>query len=163
MRYKRKIKPLFYKNSDYTVRMEINADIKRYFIKFNMEDSPEQEISRKIFKLYYRKFNKPLERQRNEHRRHIEDGKIDDFIISGNLTVKLFEQESISKVDLETILKTCTQAQQKRFKLHYIQGYTLEEIAKLENCTNQAISYSIEYVKKKIKISLYDTWKTSDF
>ena len=142
---------VFYKTEDYTVRMEKINDIERYYIKFHGQaDSPEYEITLDVFQLYYREFKYTSEKRRDEHRRHIIDGEIDDFIISGNLTVKLFEQESISKVDLETILKTCTQAQQRRFKLHYIQGYSFREIAKIENCDFTSVKESVYAVTKKI-------------
>jgi len=143
---------VFYKSEDYTVRFERIGGCERYYIKFHGQfDSPEQEITIDVFKLYYQEFRKPLEKKRNEQRRHIEDGEVDGFIISGKLSVTRFEQEYADKAEIEAALKSCTPKQQRRFELHYVHGYTLEEIAKLEKCTNQAVSDSIELVKKKIK------------
>jgi len=143
---------VYYKSEDYTVRMEKIDGCERYYIKFHGQfDSPEQEITIDVFTLYYKEFRKPLEKKRNEQRRHIESGGIDGFIISGKLTVTQFEQEYVEKAEIEAVLKTCTLVQQRRFELHYAKGYTLEEIAEMENCTNQAISKSVEDVKKKIK------------
>jgi len=142
----------FYNSEDYTVRKDTINGIEKYYIQFHGQtDSPEYEITLDVYELYYHEFKNTLEKRRDEHRRHIIDGEIDDFIISGKLTVKLFEQESITKTDLETILKTCTQAQQKRFKLYYTHGYTYEQIALLENCRKQRIKKSIDIVIEKIK------------
>ena len=138
--------------SDYTVRMEKDGDFERYYLKFHsQDDSPELEITLDVFKLYYKDFKFILEKNRDEYRRHIEDGDIDNFIISGKLTVKQFENECVDKADFNAFLKTCTPTQQKRFNLHYIQGYTFEEIAKMENCAKQSVCESIERVVKKIK------------
>jgi len=144
---------VFYKSEDYTVRMEKIGGCEKYYLKFHSQtDSSEEiEITVDVFKMYYVDFRKPLDKKRNEQRRHIEDGEIDGFIISGKLTVTQFEQEYANKAEIEAVLKTCSPIQQRRFELHYVQGYTLEEIAKLENCTNQAVSNSVELVKKKIK------------
>ena len=143
---------VFYKSEDYTVRMEKIGGCEHYYIKFHSQtDSQEVEITLDVFKLYYVDFRKPFDKKRNEQRRHIEDGEVDGFIMSRKLTVTHFEQEYADKDELHAALATCTPVQRRRFKLHYVQGYTLEEIARLENCTNQAISDSIENVKKKIK------------
>ena len=147
-------KPIYYQNKDYTVRTEIADDVKRYFIKYHsVENSPEYEISLEIFALYHKEFNKPLERQQNEHRRHIEDGELEYFIASGKLTVYTVENDdnAANRLTLEAILKTCTPIQQRRFDLHYIQGYSLTEIAKMENCSVKQIWKSVKAVKEKIK------------
>ena len=143
---------MYYKNSDYTIRMMVLDGCEKYFIKFHSQsDTQELEISFEMFTLYSKEFNKPLERQRNERRRHIEDGEIDDLATTGKLTLATHEQGWAERADLKVVLKTCTPTQQKRVELHYIQGYTLEEIAKLQNCSKQSVSRSIEYVRKKIK------------
>ena len=133
--------------------MEKIGGCERYYLKFHGHnaDSQECEINLEVFTLYYKEFRKPLDKKRNEHRQHIEDGDIDGFTIAGKLTVTRFEQEYAEKAVFESVIQSCTVIQQRRFKLHYIQGYTLDEIARLEKCTNQAVSDSIESVKKKIK------------
>lgn len=144
---------VFYTSEDYTVRMEKIDGCEHYYIKYHgQSDSPEQEISIDVFKLYYVDFRKVFDKKRNEQRRHIEDGEIDGFIISGKLTIALSENEWIDRVDLETALKTCTPKQQKRLELHYAQGYSFTEIAKMENCDEAAVRRSIKAAMKKIKI-----------
>lgn len=144
-------KKLFYKCEDYTVRMRIIGDCQHYYLKFHGQtDSPEYEINIDIFKLYYKDFKYDLEKIRNEHRRHIEDGEVDDFIESGKLTVKQFEQECVEKIDFEAALKMCTPIQKRRCKL-YVQGYSFTEIARMENCDKEAVRQSIITAVKKIK------------
>ena len=145
-------KKAFYKSEDYTVRMEKIDGCERYYIKFHSQTkSPEQEISLEVFALYYGEFKNTLEKKRDERRRHIMDGDIDGFIISGKLTVRLMEQEYIEKAELETALKTCTPIQQKRFRLYHIQDYSLKQIAKMENCKLAAVSESVRAAEEKIK------------
>ena len=138
---------VFYSNDDYTVRMEKADGCEKYYIKFHSQThSPEQEISLDVFMLYYREFNKPLENQRNERRRHIEDGDIDSFAISQNL-----EENSVLYADLEAALKTCTPVQQKRFKLYFLDGYSFVEIAKMEGRDAAVVRRSVLLAVEKIK------------
>jgi hypothetical protein len=143
---------VFYKSEDYTVRMEKIGGCEHYYIKFHGQtaDSREEEITLDVFMLYYKEFRKPLDNQRNEQRRHIENGEIDGFIISRKLTVTRFEQEIAVKADLDAVLKTCTPKQQRRFKLH-IQGYTLTEIAEMEKCDYTSVKESVNAAKEKMK------------
>jgi len=144
----------FYQNEDYAVRIKKIDGIERYFIKFRSQvTSAEIEIGFDDFNLYLKEFNKPLERQRNERKRHIEDGEIEYFIASGKLTIYTIEDDDklAVKCTIDTILKKCTPIQQRRYEQHYIQGYSFTEIAKIENCDEAAIRRSISAVLKKIK------------
>ena len=104
--------------------------------------------------LYYREFNKPLERQRNEKRRHIEPNSLDYIIASGKLIDRTSENEdnAVSLLAVETAIEVCTPIQRRRFKLHYIQGYSYTEIAKKENCDEAAVRRSVSAALKKLKI-----------
>jgi DNA-directed RNA polymerase specialized sigma24 family protein len=127
--------------------MAVIDGCERYFIEFyGQSDSPEVEVNFEIFNEYYKEFSKPMERQRNEKRRHIKSGGI------GELS-RIFEEEDnlILKYSFEEALKTCTPVQQKRFELHYVQGYSLEEIARFENCGKQHIKKSIDAAVEKIQ------------
>lgn len=142
---------MLYKNMDYTVWMEVIDGRPRHFIKFHSQvDALELEISQEIFNLYISEFNKPIERQRNEKRRHIESNDIERFILSGDLAA-LFEQDSITKADIEAALKTCTPTQRKRLIQHYFQGYSFTEIAEMDGCVVSAVTKSIQSGLRKIK------------
>jgi len=143
---------VYYKGEDYTVRFERVDGCERYFLMFHgQKNSREYEISLEIFKLYYGDFKSPLEKNRDEQRRHIENGDIDGFIISGKLTVTHFEQDSVNKADIDAVLKTCTPTQKRRFELYHYQGYTFREVAEIENCDFKSVKQSVYAVNEKIK------------
>jgi len=132
--------------------MDVANGQARYFIKFNFHDGAlEIQISQKIFNMYISEFNKPMERQRNEKRRHIENVEIKSHTILGSNFITLFEQDSVTKADIEAALKSCTPAQRKRVLLHYFEGYSFREIADMQRCDESAIRRSITAALKKIK------------
>jgi len=142
---------MLYRSTDYTVWMEVTDGRPRYFIRYHFQiGAVEAEISQEIFNVYIGEFNKPVERQRNERRRHLESNDISEFILSGNLVV-LFEQDSVTKADIEAALKTCTPIQRKRLIQHYFQGYSFADIAVMDECAEASVRESIKSGLKKIK------------
>ena len=145
---------MYLKTRDYTVWMKESGGEKRYFIKYRGQtDSPTCEISLEVFTLYVEEFYKPLEKQRNEHRRHLEDGSLEHFDMAGELASRTADAEDrrVTMYAVEAVLKTCTPIQQKRFRLHFVEGYTLEEIAVSENCGKPRIKKSVDAVMEKVK------------
>ena len=142
---------MLYKSTDYTVWMDVIDGQPRYFIRYHFQiGAIEAEISQDIFNVYIGEFNKPMERQRNEKRRHIENGDIMEFLSSSNLVV-LFEQATVDKADIEAALKTCTTVQRKRLIQHYFQGYSFTEIAKMDGCAVASVTESVKSGLRKIK------------
>ena len=142
---------MFYKNADYTVWTEIIDGQRKYFIKFHCQvGSYELEITQDVFLIYIKEFRKHFERQRNEKRRHIENDGIERFNAQSELVV-MFEQETITKADIDAALKMCTPTQRERLKLYYFQGYSFAEIAKMEGCAEAAVRQSVTAGLKKIK------------
>ncbi|MCL2587904.1 MAG: hypothetical protein FWD84_00670 [Oscillospiraceae bacterium] len=141
-----------YKNDDYTARSEACNGVRRYFIQFHgqVEDSPEIEVELDMFLLYTKEFNKPLEIQRNEFRRHLYWGELDEtiaFSISNQMGG--LEQSDLWQ-GIHEVLKTCTQTQKRRFEL-FAKGYQLTDIARLEHCEKQRAKKSVDTVLAKIK------------
>ena len=126
---------------------------KRYFIKYHSQTyTPEHEITIDVFMLYLKEFNKPLERQKNEQRRHLEDGDIDYLVASGKLTAFVIEPDLLTtKYAIESALNKCTPIQQRRFVLHYLHEYSFTEIAKIERCDEAAIRRSVSVAMKRVK------------
>ena len=88
---------MFYKNDDYTVWAESGDDGERYYIKYHGQVvSDEAEIDYEVFMLYYKEFNKPMERQRNERRRHIEREDIDRLSASGKLPFSVSNEDMMA-------------------------------------------------------------------
>ena len=137
---------MYYKNNDYTARTVISGGKTKYFIRFHgVVDSQEVEVDLELFTLYATEFHWAMEKDRDEKRRHMAD--CDDMEAFG---VPSFEAESLARLDMEEVLKTCTQTQQRRFRLH-LEEYTFSEIARLEGCTERAVRKSIKAVKEKMK------------
>ena len=136
---------MYYKNNDYTARTETHGESTKYFIRFHgVVDSPEVEVDLEMFTLYVTEFKWPLERERDEKRRHIADcDDIEAFATPG------FEAESLAWLEIEAALKTCTQTQHRRFRLH-LEEYSYAQIARLEGCTERAVRKSVEAVRAKV-------------
>ena len=141
----------YIQTSDYTVWMKMADGQKRYFVKYHgLVDSSTIEISKYDFVLYTSEFYRPLERQRNEKRRHIDSGDMDSLILSDEFMVA-FEAEAIAMADMVTALKSCTDVQKYRLIQHYIYGYSFADLAKSEGCGEAAVRHSISLALKKIK------------
>jgi predicted DNA-binding protein YlxM (UPF0122 family) len=151
---------MFYKNRDYTKRMTVINGHNRYFIKYHsLTYTPEQEIKLDTFMLYLKEFNKPLERQKNEQRRHFEDVDIDYLVATGKLTAFIVESDSLTtKYAIESALDKCTPIQQRRFVLHYLHEYSFTEIAKIEKCDEAAIFGAFYRLRRSEPLKQIQDW-----
>ena len=147
---------MFYKNEDYTIKTANVEGSERYYIKHHgVCGSEETEITADVFLLYSKEFNKPIERWRNEQRRHLDGGDIENAINHGKLTAHVAgEEQHIWKYEIERALKDCTPIQQRRFMLHHVQGYSYSEIAQMEKCDYSSVRETILAVRKKILKSI---------
>ena len=142
------------KTRDYTVWTDSSDGKNRYFIKYHGQtDMPDCEIGFDVFMLYVGEFYRPLEKQRNERRRHLNGGEIDRLVEAGLSGSSSYQEEDglIIKYTMEAVLKMCTPIQQRRFNLYYHEGYSFVDIAEMENCDAAVVRRSILAVKKKIK------------
>ena len=138
----------YFKCKDYTVKEKLIDGQMRYYLQFHTQvDAPIVEINLEYFNAYYGEFKRVLERQRDEKRRHIDDDGLD-----GSLGTTPFEQRSLAKVDIEAVLKTCTENQRRRFTLYHIEGYSFAEIARMGDLDDETVRRSVLAVRKKIKI-----------
>ena len=116
-------------------------------------NEPEIEVSVEVFERYLHEFNRPIERKRNEQRRHISTGDINDFALSDQLSGQIVDvaEQYITKAELDEVIKRCTPTQQKRFELHFIYGLTYLEIAQKQCVDVSSVRESVSAVTKKIK------------
>ena len=144
-----------YKNEDYTATsITHDGGVVDYFIKYHFSTTPQEiKVTAREYALYVGEFRKPHERHRNEKRRHIHNGDLKEIDESKpSLTpVTDFSKQSDSIAAVETILKSCTPTQRRRYSLHHKYGYTLDEIAEIEKCVKSAVFKSIFAVDEKIK------------
>jgi len=145
---------MYYKNSDYTARTEMCDGEQKYFIQFHgqVEASPVIEVERDIFLLYMQEFRRPLDRQRNERRRHLSEKSLEEALAEKARTSPFARdlEEVELWCDVEVVLKGCTPSQERRFRL-FAKGYSFAEISVQEGCTERAIRKSVGAVKEKVK------------
>ena len=146
---------MVYKNEDYIARIETVDGQDRYFIQYRGQvDQPEVEVSFEIFERYIREFRKPLERKRNEKRRHISSDEFTDSALTDQLSGQMAHAEKlfVASAELSAAITTCTAVQRRRFDLYHTQGFTQKEIAAIEGCSVAAAQKSISEAEKKIKL-----------
>ena len=101
-----------------------------------------------MFQFYAKECHQILERDRDEKRRHLADH---DGIEA--LGAPSFEEEVLMCYDIETALRICTPAEQRRFRM-YLEGYSLVEIARMERRDPSSVRETIEAAINKIKKNL---------
>jgi len=150
---------MFYKNEDYKVWNLSIEGTEKFYIQFYVQAGQNVtcEISGDCFRLYVNEFNKPLERQKNEYRRKRVNGiSLEDLrqipAERCNLADIIAPKEDLSKV--MEIVNSCTQIQRRRFYMRYIDELTLDEIAAIECCDKSAVRRSINYILKKLSLTV---------
>ena len=111
------------------------------------------EISEEVYAVLQEE-KKEQERQRNERRRHIDDREWSDSIVSKKRVAKNLENYCVNREQLKEIQKivsTCTETQQRRFYLNRICGYSYTEIARIEGCNLISVRESVLTVLEKLK------------
>ena len=89
--------------------------------------------------------NRPIRRKLNDlHKRKFIKEK----------TVQEIVEDNISYEELRNAINTLSDIQKRRIKMYYFEDMTLDEIAKLENTTHQAISKSNKNALKKLNMEL---------
>ncbi len=111
------------------------------------------EVSEEVY-VVLQEEEKEQERQRNERRRHLDNRELNDYIVHQKKIAENLEDYCINREQLKEIQKivsTCTQTQQRRFYLNRICGYSYTEIAEKEKCKLYAVQKSVSAVLKKIE------------
>lgn len=94
--------------------------------------------------------------QLNEQERHINGAELTEEYLYQKLTVLPNEvEEAIDrKLCAETVqkaIKTLSPTQRRRLILYYFEGFTYEQIAKIEGCKYQSVQDAIKSAQEKIK------------
>ena len=113
----------------------------------------EVEVSEEVYKVFH-DYDKLMENQNHEHRRHWDKRRLEDYIVDDNLVSPESPEDQVCLfVTLCSVLENCTLNQQRRFYL-YLLGYSLSEIAQIEHRSVMTVKGSIETTIKKIQNSL---------
>lgn len=111
------------------------------------------EVSEEIYEVLQEE-SKEKEHQRYERRKHIDNRELSDYIVYQKRVAENLEDYCINREQLKEIQKivsTCTETQQRRFYLNRICGYSYTEIAQMEKCKLYAVQKSVSAVLKKIE------------
>ena len=142
-----------FKDNPYELEIENNA----YLIKFVDGNRKLQiiEVSPEVFKVFDDSELSDLS-QMNEYDNHIEHAEICENTLYKRSVIqdKLLEdivEESIIFEELKEAINKLSEVQKRRIKLYYFENKTLEEIAKMEHTSHQAISKNIKLALKELK------------
>ena len=112
-------------------------------------------VTKEIFEFFNKKELEDIS-QMHKFERHIEHSELTENSInkrafSKNLNI---DEYLVTKFEIENLKKAIlklSQVQRRRIKLYFFDDMNIEEIAKIENCTHQAISCSLKIALKNLK------------
>lgn len=115
-------------------KMAINQELFDAFNRFELED-----IS-----------------QLNVFSRYIEHSELTEVTLNQRAIYlpELVEENIARKIDYEQLhlgISRLPEIQRRRVLLYYFEGYTFDQIAKMEGCTKRAVKFSVDIAVKKIK------------
>lgn len=159
---------MYYSNEDYTVTSVMTDDVEHYFVTYHTKGCKAQKvkITKEVFKLYCNEFRRPYRKQIKNEAEFRAYLNVEDYLAAPKLDgsflhlVADIEEISLSKVQLseiEKILDTCTETQQKRFRLRFYDGLSYRDVAQVENCDLRSAYDSVNAVLKKINNYFQDT------
>lgn len=143
-----------YKDNPYFLNVD-DDNIKYVSFKDSSNILRKVEIKDNIFDVF-NQFELDDLSEMNEFDNHIEHSEIFDNNLYGRSMKKPLsvEEQAMNNVLMEKILDELSHLpaiQRRRFIKYYIYDFTLDEIAKLENCTQMAIKFSIDIALNKLK------------
>jgi len=141
------------KYNPYTLRFEEGV----YKVEFKDSKGNNQviEVNQNIYKAFNEFELKDLSHM-NEYDNHIEHSEIYECSLNKRAVYKEVSVEeriesNINFERLKRVIDSLPEIQKRRIRLYYFEDKNLEEIAKLEHVSHQAISKSIKNALNKIK------------
>ena len=141
----------------YSLEIIKDRNKERYFVSFTDSEGDFQrvEINFDIYCALFElnKIDRNLTRSDERNLEHSE-------LTEETLIKRSFERpKSIEEIILEKEMKSTfwkaivelPEVQRKRLLLYYDYGFSLKEIAKIENCSIRAVKYSVDIAKKKLE------------
>lgn len=145
------------KHKDNPYILEFDDSLNAYMVSFKDGRGIFQKIkvSDEIYNLLDR-FELDDLSEMNEFDNHIEHSELTELTLHNRLKNKpsLLEDEILNKLYCEevfSLLNELPELQRKRIKMYYFSNMTLDEIAKIEGTTHQAISKSINNGIRKLQ------------
>ncbi len=144
-----------YKDNPYILDLDDNLGIYTVSFKDSLGKLKRVEVTEEVFNLLD-KFELEDLSEMNEFDNHIEHSELTETTLHNRLKNKpsLLEDEILNKLYCEgvfSLLNELPELQRKRIKMYYFSNMTLDEIAKIEGTTHQAISKSINNGIRKLQ------------
>lgn len=144
-----------YKDNPYILDLNDNLGIYTVSFKDSLGKLKRVEVTEEVFNLLD-KFELEDLSEMNEFDNHIEHSELTETTLHNRLKNKpsLLEDEILNKLYCEgvfSLLNELPELQRKRIKMYYFSNMTLDEIAKIEGTTHQAISKSINNGIRKLQ------------
>ena len=148
------------KNNPYTLDFNNEKNIYTITFKDNKKQLQTVEVSKDIFEAF-NKFELEDISQMHVYERHIEHSYIyeetlEHRSIKKSISIEEEIQDKLLLEDIYNAINNLSEIQKRRIKMYFFENKTVEEIAKIEGTTHQAISKniraSINEIKKNLKI-----------
>lgn len=144
-----------YKDNPYMLKLDDSLGVYTVSFKDGLGKLTKVEVNEEVFNLLDR-FELDDLSEMNEFDNHIEHSELTETTLHNRLKNKpsLLEDEIVNKLYCEevfSLLNELPELQRKRIKMYYFSNMTLDEIAKIEGTTHQAISKSINNGIRKLQ------------
>ena len=144
-----------YKDNPYILEFDDSLSVYTVSFKDGLGKLTKVEVTEDVFNLLDR-FELDDLSEMNEFDNHIEHSELTEITLHNRLKNKpfLLEDEILNKLYCEevfSLLNELPELQRKRIKMYYFSNMTLDEIAKIEGTTHQAISKSINNGIRKLQ------------
>jgi len=143
-----------YRDNPYSINY--NESNNTYIVVFNFNSKEEKvNISKEVYDVFNRSELTDI-KQMNERDRHYDNNEMTDEFIYRNSVVKnetvedIVEKKMMSE-KLQKAINMLSESQKRRLLKYYFQNMTLEEIAKEEGVSFQAVHMGIERSLLKLK------------
>lgn len=111
------------------------------------------EVSKEVYDFWNCEEKRLEEKLKKSDQRHLDKKDLEDVLITYKkgsfISEKIIHNELLE--ELNKIISSCTEKQQRRFHLNKTLGYSFVEIGKMENCTKQSVKESVDVVSAKLK------------
>ena len=81
----------------------------------------------------------------------IPDDFLSEYLDSNDEAIEDVVHMKLMKEKLRTAINRLSKLQRRRLVLYFYEGYTYEQIAKIEGCTKSAVKFSIDIALRKIR------------
>lgn len=149
---------MFEDTNPYKLRIEIVQEEKHFYVSFlsSEKEKVETEVTAAIAEMLFQKFVRTERNLKRSDERNLEHSELTEQALHQRALhqPKPLEDEVFTKLQKELLWKaieTLPNIQRRRVILYYFEGFTYEQIARIEGCSFRAVKYSVDCAKDKLK------------